>query len=143
MPGFSSPPDPKLFNAQVWEIVRQVPPGYVTTYGQVASILPPPGGLNQPDYEAFAARWVGGAMAVCPEGVPWQRVINAQGKISARPGAAMQRSLLEAEGVVFDDKGRTDLNVYGWAGPDAAWLKERGYFKPKPLGKAVQGKLNI
>ncbi|MBK6795054.1 MAG: MGMT family protein [Anaerolineales bacterium] len=48
-------------------------------------------------------------MANCPDDVPWQRVINSQGKISERPGAERQRPLLEAEGVVFDAKGKVDL----------------------------------
>jgi methylated-DNA-protein-cysteine methyltransferase related protein len=55
-------------------------------------------------------------MAACPVDVPWQRVINAQGKISARPGAKRQRQLLEAEGIVFV-KDRVDLKVYQWHGP--------------------------
>src|SRR5678815_236304 len=116
-PAFSSPPDPKAFNATVWDITRQVPPGKVTTYGQIASMIPPPGTLNLKDYEAFGARWVGGAMAACPNDVPWQRVINAQGKISERPGGAeKQRVLLEGEGVVFV-KDKVDFKKYGWKGP--------------------------
>ena len=38
-------------------------------------------------YIALSPRWVGSATASCPDDVPWQRVINAQGKISGRPGA--------------------------------------------------------
>jgi methylated-DNA-protein-cysteine methyltransferase-like protein len=59
---------------------------------------------------------VGGAMANAPDDVPWQRVINSQGKISLRPGLgpAVQRNLLEQEGVVFDAKDRVDLKTYGW-----------------------------
>ena len=68
---FSSPPNPQQYQALVWEIVRQVPPGKVATYGQIAGMIPPPGSLNLKDYEAFGARWVGGAMANCPPDVPW------------------------------------------------------------------------
>jgi methylated-DNA-protein-cysteine methyltransferase-like protein len=119
-PGFSSPPDPVSFNAQVWEIVRQIPPGKVATYGQIASLIHPPGDMNIKDYKAFGARWVGGAMAGCPAGVPWHRVINAQGKISLRRGGGyiQQRQLLEEEGVVFDARERINLSQYGWSGPD-------------------------
>lgn len=113
-PNFASPPDPKLFNRQVWEIVRKIPRGKVAAYGQIGLLIPPPAGMDPKNYLAFAARWVGGAMAACPEDVPWQRVINAQGKISPRPGAEKQRQLLEAEGVVFDEKGKTDLKIFGW-----------------------------
>ena len=114
---FTSPPDPVIFNALVWEIVRQIPPGKVATYGQIAAMVPPPEGMTTWDYRAFGARWVGGAMAACPEDVPWHRVINAQGKISLRRGAEEQRDRLEAEGVEFDERGRVDLRRYRWEGP--------------------------
>jgi methylated-DNA-protein-cysteine methyltransferase-like protein len=116
-PHFSSPPDPMIFNHQVWEIVRRIPRGKVTTYGKIATMILPPGGMDLKNYLAFGARWVGGAMAACPEGVPWQRVINAQGKISLRPGAdsSKQRELLEEEGIVFE-KDRVNLSQYGWDG---------------------------
>ena len=57
-------------------------------------------------------------MAACPDDVPWQRVINSQGKISQRPGAQRQKELLLEEGVVFDEKERIDLKKYGWSGSD-------------------------
>jgi len=82
------------------------------------------------DFASFGARWVGGAMAACPEGVPWQRVINSQGKISARQGAREQRQLLEAEGVTFDARERVDLSRFGWAGPPADWLRENSLIAP-------------
>ncbi len=89
--------------------------------GNCALMLSPPEGVESSTYRAFGPRWVGGAMAACPDDVPWQRVINSQGRISARPGAEKQRSLLESEGVVFS-KDRVDLKKYGWSGqnkPDA------------------------
>lgn len=116
---YTSPPTPADYNALVWEIVRQIPSGRVSTYGQIAALIPLPRGMNLRDYEAWGARWVGGAMAACPEDVPWQRVINAQGKISIRRrgGHIRQRQLLEAEGVVFGESGRIDLAQFKWAGP--------------------------
>ena len=119
MPPFTSPPDPKQFNERVWQLVRQVPRGKVATYGQIALMLPPPAGVDFDAYRAFAPRWVGSAMAACPDDVPWQRVINSQGKISERPGAQKQRQLLEAEGVVFAND-RVDLKKYGWKGLDGS-----------------------
>ena len=118
-PRFTSPPDPRAYNAAVWGIVRQIPPGMVCTYGRVAALVPLPVGMDPKDYAAFGPRWVGGAMAASPEGMPWQRVVNAQGKISLRPGQGSnkQRELLEAEGVEFDSRDRIDLDVYGWEGP--------------------------
>jgi methylated-DNA-protein-cysteine methyltransferase related protein len=116
---FTSPPDPIIFNHQVWDLVRQVPPGRVTTYGEIARRLPLPEGMDPRAYQAFGPRWVGGAMAACPDDVPWQRVINSKGAISPRPGAQEQRRLLEDEGVRFDDRGRIDLKIFGWQSSSA------------------------
>jgi methylated-DNA-protein-cysteine methyltransferase-like protein len=124
MPQFSSPPDPQAFNKRVWELVRKVPRGKVATYGQIALMLPPPSGLDFESYRAFAPRWVGGAMAACPDDVPWQRVINSQGKISERPGAHKQRLLLEEEGIEFV-KDKVDLKKYGWGGLDETDLPQQ------------------
>jgi len=111
---------------RIYAVVRQVPPGKVTTYGQVAAIV---GGCT--------ARMVGYAMAALPHDsdVPWQRVINRQGKISPRSsglGSARQRQLLEAEGVHFDEKHRVDFGEAGWPGPDWDWLDQHGFY-PAPL----------
>jgi methylated-DNA-protein-cysteine methyltransferase-like protein len=121
MSPFASPPDPVIFNLQAWEIVRQVPAGKVTTYSQVAKMIPPPDNMPQRSYDAFGPRWVGGAMAKCPEDVPWQRVINSKGEISPRPGAQEQRRLLEDEGVEFSTRGKVDLGRFGWHGPDSGF----------------------
>jgi methylated-DNA-protein-cysteine methyltransferase related protein len=114
---FTSPPDPVMFNRHVWSAVRRVPVGRVATYGQIARLIPPPEGVDLQDYLAFGPRWVGTAVAACPDDVPWQRVINAKGEISPRPGAERQRRLLEAEGVVFDARDRVDLVRFRWQGP--------------------------
>ncbi len=116
MPSFASPPNSKTYYEQVWNIVRQIPAGKVAAYGQIAKMIPPPSGVELETYAAFAPRWVGGAMAACPDDVPWQRVINSQGKISERAGAEKQRQLLEEEGIIFDAKDRIDLKKYGWRG---------------------------
>ena len=120
MPSFSSPPNPQAFNEQVWGIARLIPRGKIATYGQIAKMIPPPNGVELEAYAAFAPRWVGSAMANCPDDVPWQRVINSQGKISERPGAERQHPLLKQEGVEFDAKNRVDLKKYGWNGKDEA-----------------------
>jgi methylated-DNA-protein-cysteine methyltransferase-like protein len=114
---FTSPPNQQAYYAQVWDLVRQIPYGKVATYGQIALRLPPPMGVEFETYKAFSPRWVGGAMAACPGDVPWQRVINAQGKISERPGAQKQKELLLEEGIAFNEKGRIDLKKFGWSGP--------------------------
>ena len=116
---FTSPPDQQAYFQQVWDLVRQIPRGRVASYGQIALMIPPPQGVDFESYKAFGPRWVGGAMAACPDDVPWQRVINAQGKISQRPGAERQRALLEEEGVEFV-KDKIDFKKFGWKGPDEA-----------------------
>jgi methylated-DNA-protein-cysteine methyltransferase-like protein len=132
------PPDPTTFNQLVWDIVRQIPEGQVSTYGQIASAIPPPEGVEPPTYDRMAARWVGSAMRDTPDGsgVPWHRVINSRGAISLPAGSAAadrQRMRLEAEGVTFNDSGRVDFEVVGWDGPDPSWLAARGLLPPKPL----------
>jgi methylated-DNA-protein-cysteine methyltransferase-like protein len=103
------------FPKQVYAVVQRVPPGKVATYGQIARLLGRPRG----------AREVGWALRGLPEdlAVPWQRVINAQGKVSFPPGsegALQQQAMLEAEGIVFGPDGRIDLEAYGWEGLDLA-----------------------
>jgi len=117
MSQFVSFSDRETFYHRVWELVRQIPSGKVATYGQVAQLLSPPKGVDIQTYRAFGARWVGGAMSACPPDVPWQRVINAQGKISVRKGSGYLRqlSLLENEGVLINPaKQKIDLKKYGW-----------------------------
>lgn len=114
---YKSPPNQQHYFEQVWTLVRQVPLGKVATYGQIAQMLPPPNGIELEEYKALGSRWVGDAMAACPKDVPWQRIINAQGKISDRPGAQQQRQRLEEEKIVFvNDK--VDLKIYQWQGTE-------------------------
>lgn len=94
---------------RVYAVVRRVPRGRVATYGQVARLA----GLGE------NARLVGYALHALPAHtlVPWQRVINARGRISLGPsggGNVTQRLLLEREGVRFDGRGRVDLKRFGW-----------------------------
>ncbi len=96
------------FHERVYKRVRQVPEGHVTTYGDVAAALGSP----------RVARHVGWALAALrDEDVPWHRVINAKARISFKgdtPRAELQRTRLEAEGVVFDERGRVPLNRLRW-----------------------------
>ena len=95
--------------ARIYRIVRRIPRGRVATYGQVARHAGLPNN----------ARQVGYALHALPDdsGVPWHRVVNHRGEISARSFAGMervQRALLEAEGVGFDLRGRVDLARVQW-----------------------------
>lgn len=141
-------PDPTTFNPLVWEIVRQVPNGVVSTYGQIASMIPAPDADTETDFRRLAPKFVGDALnavsfpdidgkPVTP-GVPWWRIINSKGGISMPRGsnaAQQQRSRLAAEDVLFDANGFVNLEAFGWAGPQQAWLDERGLLTPKPLNK--------
>ncbi len=129
MNAYASPPNLHVFQARVWEVARAIPRGKVATYGQIAGLLPPPAGMDPKAYLAFGPRWVGGAMAACPEDVPWQRVINSKGEISPRPGAQSQRTLLEQEGVEFNERGRIDLQRYRWE-PEEDWCRANDLIPP-------------
>ena len=96
--------------------MRQVPVGRVATYGQIAKLIPKPEVVSAEDYKMASAQWVGLAMAACPDDVPWQRVINSQGKISPRAEAGKQKQLLQSEGVLFSYE-KLDLQEYQWMGP--------------------------
>ncbi len=101
-------PNDASYRARVYEIVRRIPSGQVMTYGQIAELLG----------EGYTPRTVGFVMHAADEAtVPWQRVINAQGACSTGrvilPPDKQQR-MLEAEGVLFDARGRCDLNRYRW-----------------------------
>lgn len=107
------------FDEQVYALCRQIPVGRVMTYGSIGAHIPPPAGINPVSYDRIKARWVGYALKRCPEAVPWHRVVNSRGEISRRPGAQLQRALLEDEGVEFSVGGRIELKRYAWK-PDHA-----------------------
>lgn len=92
--------------SRIYALVRKIPRGKVATYGQIARALGMPRG----------ARTVGWALRACEKNIPWQRVVNAHGKISLRPTAGFQtqRARLRAEGVRFDRSGKINLKKYGW-----------------------------
>lgn len=100
-------PDPRY--RRIWQTVAGIPPGRVASYGQVARQAGLPRG----------ARLVGRALRLAPEGLPWHRVVNAQGRIALPPdsdGYREQRARLLAEGVTLRGP-RVDLRRHGWA-PD-------------------------
>lgn len=102
------------FDRQVYALCRKIPAGRVMTYGSIGEHIPPPPGQHPYSYDRIKARWVGYALKRCPADVPWHRVINARGEISARPGHEFQRALLEDEGIVFSHDGRIPLQHFLW-----------------------------
>ena len=93
---------------RIYAAVRRIPRGRVATYGSVARAAGLPGHARQVGY-ALAALEV-------DADVPWHRVVNARGEISPRSSdrtvERLQRTLLEAEGIRFDPKGRIDLGRF-------------------------------
>ena len=113
-----------MFFSLVYDIVKQIPPGRVATYGQVARLA---GNLRM-------ARQVGWALHQnpAPGEIPCHRVLNRFGACSgafAFGGEGAQRALLEAEGVAFSPEGTVDLARFGWTPEKAA----------EPEGPAAHG----
>ncbi|MFC3859159.1 MGMT family protein [Deinococcus antarcticus] len=99
--------DEATFRRKALELVARIPAGRVVTYGQLALLAGNPG----------AARQAGQIMhSLAGSDLPWQRVINAQGRVSTHKlgFGDLQERLLQAEGVVFGPSGRCDLGKYQW-----------------------------
>ena len=112
-------PQRSAFDQRVRVVVAFIPEGRLSTYGQVADWIGAYG----------CARQVGWALRrLClPSRIPWQRVVNAQGRISmslSREGSDwMQRELLIAEGIPVDLVGRLPLKRFLWS-PDEGQTAE-------------------
>ena len=87
------------FYEQVYALVERIPYGKVVSYGQIAFLLGKP----------RAAREVGRAMYHCPDHLPWQRVVKADGTVAGGMHAEIRKGLLESEGVAFLPDGRVDM----------------------------------
>lgn len=103
---------PASFPDRVYEIVRTIPPGRVTTYGTIAAVLG----------DRRAARMVGWAMSSCPPDVSdvAHRVVNRYGELSggwAWGHPDVMKGLLEDEGVAFSGEYRVDLDKHFWLPP--------------------------
>ena len=124
--------DEKGYRVRVYDLVRKIPRGRVMTYGQIAEILG----------EGYTARTVGYVMhGADAEKVPWQRVINAQGKCSTGKVTLpvnLQQSILESEGIKFSSSGKCDLNEVLWSPPEASSSKyeSTSLFDRKSLKKS-------
>lgn len=97
------------FTQNVLEVIRKIPRGRVTTYGQVALLA----GNSQ------GVRGVVWILHSCSrtQDLPWHRVINSKGRISFQMMSDQylrQKALLNKEGVVFLEGERVDLKVYQW-----------------------------
>ena len=105
------------FYEQVYAVVRRIPRGKVTSYGRVAQMLGRPNAARAVGYALHALKDKRGDPAYVD--VPWQRVVNSQGRISIiHPNVTPHRQavLLREEGVEVDEKLRIDLDKYLWQG---------------------------
>ncbi|HEY6930764.1 MAG TPA: methylated-DNA--[protein]-cysteine S-methyltransferase [Thermoanaerobaculia bacterium] len=98
-------------HGRIYSVISRIPRGRVATYGQIARLAGMPG----------QARLVGYALSALPDclPVPWHRVVNARGEVSARSGGGggmevVQRLLLKRECVRFGPRNRIRLEIYRW-----------------------------
>ncbi|MBB6671236.1 MGMT family protein [Cohnella nanjingensis] len=100
------------FTRRVIEVIQGIPEGCVMTYGQVAASAGSPRGARQ------VVRILHTMSA--KHGLPWHRVINAQGEIAIPDGEGryMQQLYLEQEGVEVDVRGRVSLERYRYVPPE-------------------------
>ncbi|MBE5802080.1 MAG: MGMT family protein [Clostridiales bacterium] len=93
----------------IYEQVRRIPAGKVSTYGQIARMIGNP----------RLSRVVGYALKAAPEGLPCHRVVTKDGDLSdafTPMGKETHRMLLELEGVGFTEDGRVDMEAFFWRG---------------------------
>ena len=99
-------PAPDSFTSRAAELIRSIPKGKVATYGQIAGMAGDPRGARE------VVRVLN-----TQKNLPWHRVLAASGRITLPgSGGALQRKLLEAEGVRFTADGTITLALYGWHG---------------------------
>ena len=103
------------FFDKVYEIVARVPRGRVISYGQIARLLGSP----------RAARTVGWALSVCPENLPWQRVVRSDGSIAGGGFAELRRAMLLEEGISFLEDDCVDMEKCEWRGADLPYNLEK------------------
>lgn len=117
------------FSKKVIAVIQKVPKGKVATYKQIAALAGKPHAVR-------AIAWILHSSSKA-HNLPWQRILNAQGKISfpvSSRSYKKQKSLLQKEGIRFPDGGRIDLARYQWQKkpkvPAAAW-KKAGRSRPQ------------
>ena len=107
--------DSPSYRERAYQLVLRIPSGRVMTYGSIAQILG----------AGYDARAIGNIIHATPNdgrAIPWHRVINSQGGLSTAGLTSppdLQQRLLEAEGIVFNEKGRCKLGTYVWTPPEA------------------------
>ncbi|MFD0677280.1 MULTISPECIES: MGMT family protein [unclassified Paenibacillus] len=100
------------FTLRVIDIIKNIPEGYVMTYGQIADLAGSPRGARQ------VVRILHTQSRI--HNLPWHRVVNAQGEIAIRDDESrfMQTLYLSNEGVELNVDGRIDLEKYRFIPPE-------------------------
>jgi methylated-DNA-protein-cysteine methyltransferase-like protein len=97
----------KSFTEKVVDVIKRIPRGKVATYGLIATMAG-----NR--HAARQVVWVLNSLSQKHD-LPWHRVINSRATISLTgEGYRLQRNLLEAEGVIFDEKDKVDFDKFLW-----------------------------
>ena len=107
------------FYVQVYQVTQRIPPGKVTSYGRVAQMLGKPNAARAVGYALSALKNPKSSQRYTSATVPWQRVVNSQGRISIHhreQTARKQADLLRQEGVEVNEQGRINLDRYLWQG---------------------------
>jgi methylated-DNA-protein-cysteine methyltransferase-like protein len=105
------------FYQQVYAVVRRIPRGKVTSYGRIAQMLGRPRAARAVGYALNSLK--GKERDPDYADIPWQRVVNSQGRISIvnrEYGAQRQAEILREEGVVVSKELRINLDIYLWEG---------------------------
>lgn len=98
----------RTFYQRVIDMIKRIPKGQVTTYGQIARSVGSPQSARQVAYILHSSS--------DKENLPWHRVINSKGCIALKRGSGyeLQKKLLEDEGIVLDKEGCIDLGRFLW-----------------------------
>jgi methylated-DNA-protein-cysteine methyltransferase-like protein len=129
--------DPEDVHAGIVRVIRSIPRGSVSSYGEIATRAGLPG----------RARLVGRVLGeFSGTGLPWFRVLRSDGRIAFPPGSRAFREQvrqLAAEGILVV-RGRVDIASHGWdrnldavlwAPPAPAKSRRPAPKRPKPLAK--------
>lgn len=106
------------FYEQVYEVVMRIPPGKVSSYGRISKMLGRPNAARAVGYALNALKSAKSGDRYSAKTVPWQRVVNSQGRITIRSRKATpskQAALLRAEGVEVQDQF-VNLDKHLWEG---------------------------
>jgi len=98
------------FSEKVVEVIKRIPRGKVASYGQIAALAGNPKGSRAVVYILRSTS--------NKENLPWHRILGKKGNIRIKnhDGFAMQKALLEEEGIPVNHEGKVNMILFGWDG---------------------------